>query len=163
MNELTVLGDKSLRPMADDLAHALIRTQQAVGLAGNIFTGGIEEVVFDAKINPNPTEASRFGSPAAGESFRFRPRIYELFPQRCPFLCLKLMTIIPVERWASVPRQYSDQICRMAHQTRAEQRDMGHRRTLAENQPRSSVDRLALEPELVGLLVPYFVLDHFTE
>ena len=73
------------------------------------------------------------------------------------------MTIIPVERWASVPRQYSDQICRMAHQTRAEQRDMGHRRTLAENQPRSSVDRLALEPELVGLSAPDFFLDHSTE
>lgn len=70
MNELTVLGDKSLRPMADDLTHALIRTQQAVGLAGNIFTGGIEEVVFDSRINPIPTEASRFGSPAAGECFR---------------------------------------------------------------------------------------------
>jgi glucoamylase len=79
MNELTVFGDKSLRPMADDLTHALIRTQQAVGLAGNIFTGGIEEVVFDANINPNPTEASRFGSPAAGESFRLRLAFMSFF------------------------------------------------------------------------------------
>ena len=50
----------------------------------------------------------------------------------------------------------------MAHQTRAEQRDMGHRRTLAENQPRSSVDRFALEPELVGLSVPDVFLSLLT-
>ena len=51
----------------------------------------------------------------------------------------------------------------MAYQTQTEQRDMGHRRTLAENQPRSSVDRFALEPELVSLSVPNFLLDLLTE
>jgi len=71
LNELTVLGDESLRSMADDLTHALIRTQQGVGLAGNVFTGGIEEVMFDVKINPMLAEDSRYtGSPAAGKWFR---------------------------------------------------------------------------------------------
>ena len=40
---------------------------------------------------------------------------------------------------------------------------MDHRRTLAENQPRSSVDRFALEPELVGFSVLEFFLDLLTE
>jgi hypothetical protein len=69
LNELTVLGDKSLRPMADDLTHALIRTQQVVSLAGNIFTGGIAEAVWDIHINPIQSEDARIGSPAAGEWF----------------------------------------------------------------------------------------------
>jgi len=69
LNELTVLGDKSLRPMADDLTHALVRTQQVISLAGNVFSGGIEEAVFDIKINPIQSEDARIGSPAASESF----------------------------------------------------------------------------------------------
>lgn len=67
LNELTVLGDNSLRPMADDLTHALIRTQQVVNLAGNVFTGGLEEAAFDSKIEPFESEAVRMDSPAAGE------------------------------------------------------------------------------------------------
>ncbi|KAI9451528.1 Six-hairpin glycosidase-like protein [Russula earlei] len=71
MNELTVLGDKSLRPLADDTTHALIRTQQVISLAGNVFTGGLEEAVFDVKINPIQSEDARIGSPAAdGPPFR---------------------------------------------------------------------------------------------
>ena len=42
--------------MADDLRHALIRTQQVVSLAGNVLTGGIEEAVFDVKLNPIRSE-----------------------------------------------------------------------------------------------------------
>jgi glucoamylase len=53
--------------MADDLTHALIRTQQVVSLAGNVLTGGIEEAVFDVKLNPIQSEDARIGSPAAGE------------------------------------------------------------------------------------------------
>jgi hypothetical protein len=71
LNELTVLGDKNLRPMADDMTHALVRTQQVVSIAGNVLSGGIGEAVFDIKINPIQSEDSRIGSPAAGEWFRF--------------------------------------------------------------------------------------------
>ncbi|KAI9453791.1 Six-hairpin glycosidase-like protein [Lactarius psammicola] len=46
LNELTVFDDTSLRSQMDDVVHALTRTQQVVSLAGNIFTGGIEEAVF---------------------------------------------------------------------------------------------------------------------
>jgi glucoamylase len=67
LNELTVLSDKNFRPMADDMTHALIRTQQVVSIAGNVLSGGIGEAVFDIKINPIQSEDSRIGSPAAGE------------------------------------------------------------------------------------------------
>ncbi|KAH9957842.1 Six-hairpin glycosidase-like protein [Lactifluus volemus] len=71
LNELTVQGDKSLRPMADDLTHALIRSQLVVSLAGNVLTGGIEEAVFDVHLNMIQDEAARIGSPAAdGPPFR---------------------------------------------------------------------------------------------
>ncbi|KAI9454335.1 Six-hairpin glycosidase-like protein [Lactarius psammicola] len=71
LNELTVFDDSSLRPQMDDVVHALTRTQQVVSLAGNIFTGGIEEAVFDLKINMILDEKARIGSPAAdGPPFR---------------------------------------------------------------------------------------------
>jgi hypothetical protein len=53
--------------MADDLTHALIRSQLVVSLAGNVLTGGIEEAVFDVHLNMIQDEAARIGSPAAGE------------------------------------------------------------------------------------------------
>jgi hypothetical protein len=56
--------------MADDLTHALIRTQQVVSLAGNVLSGGMGEAVFDIKLNPIQSEDARIGSPAAGELFR---------------------------------------------------------------------------------------------
>ena len=68
LNELTVFNDTSLRPQMDDVVHALTRTQQVVSLAGNIFTGGIEEAVFDLQLNMLLDPATRIGSPAAGTS-----------------------------------------------------------------------------------------------
>lgn len=53
--------------MADDMTHALIRTQQVVSLAGNVYTGGIEEAVFYIHLEPIQDEKTRIGSPAAGE------------------------------------------------------------------------------------------------
>jgi glucoamylase len=71
LNELTVLGDTSLRSMADDLTHALVRTQEVISLAGNVFTGGIEEAVFFVHLEPIQDENTRIGSPAAdGPPFR---------------------------------------------------------------------------------------------
>jgi hypothetical protein len=43
----------------------------------------------------------------------------------------------------------------MVDQARAEERDVGRRRSVAESQPRPSMDRRALEPDLVNIfLVP---------
>ena len=76
LNELTVFNDTSLRPQMDDVVHALKRTQQVVSLAGNIFTGGIEEAVFDLQLNMLLDPAARIGSPAAGTSiFWFLDRV----------------------------------------------------------------------------------------
>lgn len=66
LSELTVFGDKSLRPQLDDAIHVLTRTQQVISLAGNVFTGGIEEAVFDLKLNKLLDRKARIGSPAAG-------------------------------------------------------------------------------------------------
>ncbi|KAN0138299.1 glycoside hydrolase family 15 protein [Lactarius tabidus] len=71
LNELTVFDDTSLRPQMDDVVHALTRTQQVVSLAGNVFTGGLEEAVFDLQINMVVDPGTRIGSPAAdGPPFR---------------------------------------------------------------------------------------------
>lgn len=75
LNELTVPGPHDdttlLRALVDDGVHALIRTQQVVSLSGNVFTGGLEEPVFDIHLNKLLDAASRIGSPAAdGPPFR---------------------------------------------------------------------------------------------
>ncbi len=82
LNELTVPGPHDdttlLRALVDDAVHALIRTQQVVSLSGNVFTGGLEEPVFDIHLNKLSDPASRIGSPAAGAlSTR------HLFRQKC--------------------------------------------------------------------------------
>jgi glucoamylase len=56
--------------MADDVTHALIRSQQVISLSGNVLTGGIEEAVFDVYLNMIQDDAARIGSPAAGEWLR---------------------------------------------------------------------------------------------
>jgi len=62
---------KLLRTLVDDSVRALVRTQQVVSLAGNIFTGGLEEAVFDIHLGKLTNPASRPGSPAAdGPPFR---------------------------------------------------------------------------------------------
>ncbi|KAH9987018.1 glycoside hydrolase family 15 protein, partial [Russula compacta] len=79
LNELTVPGPHGggdgdaplLRSLVDDSVHALIRTQQVVSLAGNVFTGGLEEAVFDVHLGKITNPAARPGSPAAdGPPFR---------------------------------------------------------------------------------------------
>jgi glucoamylase len=76
LNELAVPGPqddtKLLRSLVDDSVHALIRTQQAVSLAGNVFTGGLEEAVFDVHLRKVINPISRPGSPAAGKILTFR-------------------------------------------------------------------------------------------
>ena len=55
-----------LRVQLDDAVRALIRTQQVVSLSGNVFTGGLEEPVFDIHIGKITNLEFRPGSPAAG-------------------------------------------------------------------------------------------------
>jgi glucoamylase len=91
LNELTVPGPHDdtmlLRTLVDDGVHALIRTQQVVSLSGNVFTGGLEEPVFDIHLNKLSDAASRIGSPAAGAistQYLFRRNVYgkiDFFPQ----------------------------------------------------------------------------------
>ena len=67
------------------------------------------------------------------------------------FLVFELMTIIRTERWSPVPRRRPAQIRGVAHPARAEERDLGRRQSVAETQPRSSMDRFAVEPDLVSI------------
>jgi hypothetical protein len=130
MNEFTVVGDKSLRPMIDGLMHALIRTQKVVSLAGNAMNGGVEEAVFDVKIDPIRSEDARIGSPATGKLIsistqtRAAHRGWESQNAFSWFWLWKLTTIVRSERWTSVLRRHPAQICRMADQARAEERDV---------------------------------------
>ncbi len=70
LNELTVstLGEdtKLLQAQVDDSVHALIRTQQVVSLTGNVFTGGLEEAIFDIHVGKIMNLEYHPGSPAAG-------------------------------------------------------------------------------------------------
>ncbi|KAI9457901.1 Six-hairpin glycosidase-like protein, partial [Russula earlei] len=75
LDELTVSGrhddTELLRTLLDDSVHALVRTQHVVSLAGNVFTGGLEEAVFDIHLGKLTNPAHRPGSPAAdGPPFR---------------------------------------------------------------------------------------------
>ncbi|KAI0266993.1 Six-hairpin glycosidase-like protein [Gloeopeniophorella convolvens] len=73
LNELVAHDDKSphLRQFIDDAVHALVRTQHVTSIAGNIFTGGLEEAAFDVHLGRILNLAARPGSPAAdGPPFR---------------------------------------------------------------------------------------------
>ncbi|KAI0246449.1 Six-hairpin glycosidase-like protein [Lactifluus subvellereus] len=75
LNELTMPlphdDIKLLRTLVDDSVHALVRTQHVVSLSGNVFTGGLEEPVFDIHLGTITNPAYRPGSPAAdGPPFR---------------------------------------------------------------------------------------------
>ena len=84
LNQLTEPGPhddtKQLRSLVDDSVRALVRTQQVVSLAGNVFTGGLEEAFFDIHLGKITDPASRPGSPAAGTtsaSARYRRVVIE--------------------------------------------------------------------------------------
>ena len=68
--ELEKVGntDVALREIVDDFVHALIRTQHVDSPAGNIFTRGLEEALFDLQINQITNPDYRVGSPAAGRT-----------------------------------------------------------------------------------------------
>jgi glucoamylase len=64
--ELELEPNATLRALVDDSVHALIRTQSVASIAGNIFTGGLEEALFDLHIAQITDNNLRIGSPAAG-------------------------------------------------------------------------------------------------
>jgi glucoamylase len=90
---------KLLRTLIDDSVHVLVRTQQVVSLSGNVFTGGLEEPVFDIHLGKIMNPASRLGAPAAGAY-----HVSHYIPM-----------LIGYCRWAALPRYSLNQICRMAH------------------------------------------------
>ena len=58
--------NQTIRALLDDYVHALVRTQHVVNIAGNTFSGGLDEAFFDIHIGVITNSALRIGSPAAG-------------------------------------------------------------------------------------------------
>jgi hypothetical protein len=88
---------KLLRTLIDDSVRALVRTQQVVSLAGNVFTGGLEEAVFDIHLGKISDPGYRPGSPAAGATHQL-PLDIDLFDYF-------------FRRWAAFPCGGPDQVC----------------------------------------------------
>ncbi len=130
----------ALRAVVDDFVHALIRTQHVDSPAGNIFTGGLEEALFDLQIGKITNPDYRVGSPAAGMLF-----IYYIRPSS------KYLMPTPIDRRPPAPRISPDQVCRVASSTETKQWHLGRRCPLACYQPRPPMDFPALEPKLVCL------------
>ena len=57
----------TIRALLDDYVHALVRTQHVVNIAGNTFSGGLDEALFDLKLGVITNPSFRIGSPAAGK------------------------------------------------------------------------------------------------
>ena len=111
LNELAVPGPhddtKLLRSLLDDSVHALIRTQQVVSLAGNVFTGGLEEPIFDIHLNKIMHPAYRPGSPAAGAISAIAIHqivivLIRLFTDGPPF---RAVVLIKYAEWLLEPEQ----------------------------------------------------------
>ena len=90
---------KFIRTLVDDSVHALVRTQHVVSLSGNIFTGGLEEPVFDIHLRKILDPASRIGAPAAG--------VYHVSDY--------IQMLIGYCRWTTFPCCSPDQVCGVAH------------------------------------------------
>ena len=87
-----------LRAQVDDAVRALIRTQHIVSLAGNVFTGGLEEPVFDIHIDKITRPDFRPGSPAAGALTTF-----------CRIILL-IHRVVFFLRWTAVSCDNLDQV-----------------------------------------------------
>ena len=55
-----------IRALLDDYVHAIVRMQHVVNIAGNTFSGGLDEALFDLQIGVVTNPSYRIGSPAAG-------------------------------------------------------------------------------------------------
>lgn len=88
--------DQQIRSLVDDYVHALIRTQHVDNIAGNTFSGGLEEALFDLQIGVIKNPDYRIGSPAAGMP---TPRV--------PII----LTFIWSHRRATFPSTFPDRVC----------------------------------------------------
>jgi glucoamylase len=59
-------SDERIRALVDDYVHALVRTQHVVNIAGNTFSGGLDEALFGLQLEVVTNSSYRVGSPAAG-------------------------------------------------------------------------------------------------
>ena len=96
-----------LRKIVDDFVHALIRTQHVISPAGNIFTGGLEEALFDLKINQIINPDYRVGSPAAGKTSTYRASFQYLnaYHQMIDGPPLRALVLIKYAEWLLQPEQ----------------------------------------------------------
>ena len=89
--------------------HVLIRTQHVDSPAGNIFTGGLEEALFDLHIGKITNGAYRIGTPAAGRtstylvSFQYL-NIYRQMTDGPP---LRALALIKYAEWLLLPEQHN--------------------------------------------------------
>jgi hypothetical protein len=79
--------------------YVLIRTQYVYNPAGNIFTGGLEEALFDLHIAKITNPDYRIGSPAAGTSSVH------------PKFLLGIQIFTQHDRWPTASRIGPNQIC----------------------------------------------------
>ena len=99
----------TLRANVDDFVHALIRTQHVVIPAGNVFTGGLEEALFDLHIGKITNSNYRVGSPAAGTPSIYLTSVQNL---KCLFPTidgppLRALVLIKYAEWLLLPEQHN--------------------------------------------------------
>lgn len=95
----------ALRKIVDDFVHALIRTQHVVSPAGNLFTGGLEEALFDLKIDQITNPDYRVGSPAAGRTSPYSASFPYLNHQMIDGPPLRALVLIKYAEWLLQPEQ----------------------------------------------------------
>jgi glucoamylase len=97
----------ALRAIVDDFVHVLIRTQHVDSPAGNIFTGGLEEALFDLHIGQVTNGDYRVGSPAAGRTST-NPASYHylnVYRQMIDGPPLRALVLIKYAEWLLLPEQ----------------------------------------------------------
>ena len=89
--------------------HALIRTQHVVSPAGNIFTGGLEEALFDLRIGEVTTSDYRVGSPAAGRTSTYTAcfQYLNVHRQMIDGPPLRALVLIKYAEWLLLPEQHN--------------------------------------------------------
>jgi glucoamylase len=99
----------ALREIVDDFVHALIRTQHVDSPSGNIFTGGLEEALFDLRIGQITNPDYRVGSPAAGRTSTYPAsfRYLNVYRQMIDGPPLRALVLIKYAEWLLQPEQHN--------------------------------------------------------
>ena len=109
--ELELAGntDVALRAILDDSVHALIRTQHVDSPAGTIFTGGLEEALFDLRIGKITNPDYRVGSPAAGRTSNYPAfsQYLNVYRQMIDGPPLRALVLIKYAEWLLRPEQHN--------------------------------------------------------